>query len=213
MRFVAISALLGFWGLAALLIIVPGPDWAFAINAGLRGHVLPAATGIVLGYLVVTAVVAAGVGALVASSPVVLTTLIVVGGGYLIWLGSITLVQPAALPGVENPAPVRCTVRSTIAKGVGVSGLNPKALLVFVAMLPQFTNPSARWPIAGQLGALGLVFTLTCAVVYLVVGTCARRVLRSSPKVARVVSRTSAVCMLIVGAALLAERFLSSSGG
>ncbi|MDT7630524.1 MAG: hypothetical protein QOI50_2454, partial [Pseudonocardiales bacterium] len=74
-----ISALLGFWAVAALLIIVPGPDWAFAISAGLRGHAVPAATGIVVGYLAMTIVVAAGVGVLVASSPVALTALTVVG--------------------------------------------------------------------------------------------------------------------------------------
>ncbi|MEJ7770789.1 MAG: LysE family transporter, partial [Geodermatophilaceae bacterium] len=87
-KFVPLSAVLGFWAVAALLIIVPGPDWAFAIGAGVRGHVVPAATGIVLGYLTMTIVVAAGVGALVASSPIALTALTVIGGVYLIWLGT-----------------------------------------------------------------------------------------------------------------------------
>ncbi len=37
-------------------------------------------------------------------------------------------------------APAR-TTRATLVKGVAVSGLNPKGLLVFLALLPQFTNP------------------------------------------------------------------------
>jgi threonine/homoserine/homoserine lactone efflux protein len=206
---VPISALLGFWAVAALLIIVPGPDWAFAISAGLRGHAVPAATGIVVGYLAMTIVVAAGVGVLVASSPVALTALTIVGGGYLIWLGVAALVQPAESPGVQDSGPDPRTPALTIAQGIGVSGLNPKGLLVFVAMLPQFTTPAAAWPIAGQLAALGLIFTLTCAAVYLIVGTSAHRVLHSRPGTARAVSRGSGLCMIIIGAALLAEHFLA----
>ncbi|WP_028933769.1 LysE family translocator [Pseudonocardia spinosispora] len=201
-----LSALLGFWAVAALLIIVPGPDWAFAISAGLRGHVLPAASGIVLGYLAMTVVVAAGVGALVASSPVALRVLTVVGGAYLVWLGVSTLRHPATAPGGQERT--TATRRATLARGIGVSALNPKGLLVFVAMLPQFASPGAPWPIACQLGALGLVFTLTCAAVYLVVGACARRVLHSRPSTARAVSRVSGVCMVVIGVALLVERFV-----
>ncbi|HEY4457517.1 MAG TPA: hypothetical protein VGN81_24605 [Pseudonocardiaceae bacterium] len=73
------GSILAFWGVAALLIIVPGVDWAFAINAGLRRQVLPAAAGIVLGYLLMTAVVAAGLGALITSTPIALTVLTVIG--------------------------------------------------------------------------------------------------------------------------------------
>lgn len=205
-----LSALLGFWAVAALLIIVPGPDWAFAISAGLRGHVVPAATGIVVGYLAMTAVVAAGVGVLVASSPVALTVLTVIGGGYLVWIGATTLAHPAAplsageLSAWDSGQARR--VPATIAQGIGVSGLNPKGLLIFVAMLPQFATPAAAWPTAVQLAALGLVFTLTCAVVYLIVGACAYRILHSRPSAARAVSRVSGLCMVVVGGVLLAEQ-------
>jgi threonine/homoserine/homoserine lactone efflux protein len=63
----AASSIAAFWAIAFLLVIVPGPDWAFTVSAGLRGRsVLPAVGGIVLGYAAMTVVVAAGVGA---SSP------------------------------------------------------------------------------------------------------------------------------------------------
>lgn len=196
------SALLGFWAVAALLIVVPGPDWAFAIGAGLRGHVVPAAAGIVLGYLAMTAAVAAGIGALVVTTPAALTVLSVLGGGYLIWLGVGGLLRPASLPGAAEP-----TVRgplSVIARGVGVSGLNPKGLLIFLATLPQFTDPASSWPIPGQLAALGLLFSLTCAVVYLLVGASARRIRAARPGAVVLISRISATCMLLLGIGLLA---------
>jgi threonine/homoserine/homoserine lactone efflux protein len=47
----AAGSIAAFWAIACLLVIVPGPDWAFTISAGLRGRsVLPAVGGIVLGY-------------------------------------------------------------------------------------------------------------------------------------------------------------------
>jgi threonine/homoserine/homoserine lactone efflux protein len=205
---VAGSAILGFWAVAALLIVVPGPDWAFAISAGLRGQVVPAATGIVIGYVAMTIVVAAGVGALVASSPVALTVLTVVGAAYLMRLGVFTVGHPAEPPGAQVAEQASRTPAATIAQGIGVSGLNPKALVIFLATLPQFTTPDAAWPIAGQMSALGIIWALTCAVVYLVVGASAGRILRSRPHTARVVSRVSGVCMIAVGAPLLVERFL-----
>ncbi len=94
-------------------------------------------------------------------------------------------------------------------KGVGVSGLNPKGLLIFVALLPQFTNPQWRWPVAGQIGVLGLTFTLTCAVFYLCLGRLARTVLHARPAAARALSRFSGAAMVVIGGTLVAERLTS----
>ena len=151
----AAGSVLAFWAVALLLIITPGPDWAFTISAGLRGRcVYLAVSGLLLGYTVVTLVVAAGVGALVAGSPSTLTGLTLVGGAYLMWHGASILRHPVT-PATSADASAR-TEWQTIMQGVGVSGLNPKGLLIFVALLPQFTDPNWTWPIAGQIGVLGL---------------------------------------------------------
>ena len=67
-------------------------------------------------------------------------------------------------------------------RGIGVSGLNPKGLLVFLAVLPQFAAPHGAWPLAVQLGVLGLVFTLICAGFYLSMGCAARRSRTAGPR-------------------------------
>jgi len=189
-------------------LIVPGADWAFTISAGLRGRsIVAAVSGIVLGYAAMTIVVSAGVGALVASSPALLAALTVAGGLYLIWHGATTLARPSA-PGTAAYAPAR-TNRATLVKGVGVSGLNPKGLLVFLALLPQFANPHWSWPLAAQLGALGLVFTLSCAVFYLCLGSCARKILHARPAAARAVTQFSGAAMIVIGVLLLAERLIA----
>jgi len=212
----AVSSIAAFWAVAALLIVVPGADWAYLIGTVLGGRsVMLAVTGIALGYAGMTIIVAGGVGALVARTPASLTALTVAGGCYLMWLGSRTLIRPAghgAAAGAATGAAAGTAARSdraTLVKGIGVSGLNPKGLLVFLALLPQFVSPRGSWPLAVQLGTLGLVFTLSCAVFYLSMGSVIRRMLGASPAVARVITRVSGAAMIVIGALLLAERLLA----
>ena len=205
----ALDPVLVFWGICSLLIIVPGADWAFIISAGLGGRsVVPAVGGLVLGYTVLTAVVAAGVGTLVARSPVLLTALTVAGGAYLVWRGAMTLATPA--PALDRvPATSPGTAGPILARGLGVSGLNPKGLLLFLALLPQFADRHGSWPLPAQLALLGVVFTVTCGTFYLGLGSVVRAVLRPRPWTARAVTRLSGTAMIVIDAALLAERFLT----
>ncbi|HEU5024976.1 MAG TPA: LysE family translocator [Spirillospora sp.] len=208
----ATGSVLAFWSIAFLLIAVPGSDWAFMISAGLRGRsVLPAVSGLVTGYAAVTVVVAAGIGALVAGSPGLLTALTAVGGAYLMWHGATTLVRPSA-PDAQNSRPEDSGPKGTgwgiFLRGIGASGLNPKGLLIFVALLPQFTDPDDRLPIAGQIGVLGATYMATCALFYLAIGTIARSALQGRPAAARSISRLSGAAMAGIGAWLLIDRLL-----
>ena len=204
----AASSVAAFWVVAFLLIIVPGADWAFVIGTVLGGRpVLPAVGGLVLGYAGLTLAVAAGVGALVARTPASLTALTVAGGLYLIWLGARALARPGG-PGRPGRAGGG-TSRSVLVRGLGVSGLNPKGLLVYLAVLPQFTTPRGPWPLTAQLGVLGLVFVLTCGAFYLSLGSVARKILEARPGTARAIARFSGAAMVIIGLLLLAERLLA----
>jgi threonine/homoserine/homoserine lactone efflux protein len=154
-----------------------------------------------------TIIVAAGVGALVARTPAFLSALTVAGGLYLMWHGTTTVARPSA-PATTAAAPAR-TGLGTLARGIGVSGLNPKGLLLFLALLPQFTSPRGSWPLAGQLGFLGLVFMFTCAVFYFCLGSFARKILHARPAAARAVTRLSGAAMIIIGALLLIDRLIA----
>jgi threonine/homoserine/homoserine lactone efflux protein len=224
----AASSVVAFWAVALLLIIVPGADWAFVLGASLRARsVVPAVGGLVLGYAGITIVVAAGVGAVVGRSPALLTGLTVAGGCYLIWHGATTVARPPApIPAAAAPpsaagaavlagasaagavvpagASPAGTGRAVLVRGMGVSALNPKGLLVFLALLPQFTSPRWSWPLAAQLGLLGLVFVVSCAAFYLSLGSAARRLLAARPAAARAVTRFSGAAMVVIGALLLA---------
>jgi threonine/homoserine/homoserine lactone efflux protein len=211
----AASSIAAFWVVSSLLIMVPGADWAYTIGAGLRGHsVVPAVGGIVLGYAAMTIVVAAGVGALVARSPALLGALTIVGGLYLMWHGATTLARPSGPDTTSNGAPASesapaRTSQATLLRGAGVSALNPKGLLLFLALLPQFTSPHGRWPLAVQLAVLGVVFMLSCGTFYLCLGSVARKTLHARPAAARAVTRFSGAAMFIIGALLLADRLVA----
>jgi threonine/homoserine/homoserine lactone efflux protein len=201
----AVSSIAAFWAVAALLIAVPGADWAFVIGVAVRGRaVVPAVGGLVIGYAGITAIVAAGVGAAVAGSSAVLTGLTLAGGLYLIWHGAMTFMRPS-MPTAASGEPAGSS-RGIVVRGIGVSGLNPKGLLIFLALLPQFTRPRETLPIAGQVAVLGLVFIVTAAAFYLVLGTFAQTALRSRPAGARAVSRIAGAAMVVIGLLLVIDR-------
>ncbi|PQQ30999.1 lysine transporter LysE [Photorhabdus luminescens] len=202
-----LSLFAAFWVVSVLLIITPGADWAYAISAGMHGRVvLPAVTGLLCGHLIATIVVAAGVGALIAGTPVALTVLTVAGASYLLWLG-INMIRHPSAPTTSDEREVGSRSQWAI-KGLCVSGLNPKVSLLFLALLPQFTDPTAGWPIPVQIMALGLLHILSCGVIYLIVGYGSRAILKTRPQAAHIVSRVSGAVMIIIAVLLLAEQFI-----
>ncbi|MFJ8977077.1 LysE family translocator [Streptomyces sp. NPDC102282] len=198
------TTLVAFLAVDLLLVFTPGADWAYAISAGLRDRsVVPAVAGLVAGHAAYALVAVAGLAVIVASSPAALTTLTMAGAGYLLWLGWGVLRQPAVPAAAEGSGASRTRV---MVKGVGISGLNPKALLLYFALFPQFMDPVGGWPVAAQTGLLSTVHLVACTVVYLAVGVLARTVLGTRPSAARAVTRVSGAMMIAVGAFLLVER-------
>ncbi|MBA2948519.1 LysE family translocator [Streptomyces himalayensis] len=196
-----------FLAVDLLLVFTPGADWAYAIAAGLRDRsVVPAVAGLIAGYAGYTLLAVAGLVVIVASSATVLTALTVAGAAYLMWLGWGVLRQPAALAAsTETLASSRWQIAL---KGAGISGLNPKALLLYFSLFPQFIDSAAGWPIAAQTGLLGTLHMAACAVVYLGVGVLARTVLKTRPSAARAVTRASGAMMIVIGGFLLVERLV-----
>ncbi|MGW0499036.1 LysE family translocator [Streptomyces sp. NPDC003007] len=201
------TTLAAFLAVDLLLIFTPGADWAYAITAGLRDRsVVPAVAGLVAGYAGYTLLAVAGLVVIVASSGTLLTALTVAGSGYLVWLGWGVLRQPVTLTAAGAGAGSGSSSRVRVMlRGAGTSGLNPKALLLYFSLFPQFIDPAGVWPVAGQTGLLGLLHMTACAVVYLTVGILARTVLGTRPSAARAVTRASGVLMIVIGGFLLVE--------
>ncbi|MER6220593.1 LysE family translocator [Streptomyces sp900105755] len=196
--------LLSFLAVDLLLVCVPGADWAYVIAAGVRGRSVPrAVAGLIAGYALHTALAVAGLAVLVARSPRLLTALTVAGAGYLLWLGWGVLCRPM----VPREAEEAEAGAQGFRRGAAISGLNPKALLLYLSVLPQFlVTTGARLPVAAQTAVLGALHMAACAAVYLAVGALSRALLAARPRAARAVTRTSGAAMLGIGALLLGER-------
>ena len=203
----AVSLFAAFWAVSILFVITPGMDWAYAISAGMHGRVvIPAVSGLLLGHFIAILIVAAGIGALVAGNPIALTVLTVIGAAYLLWLGINMFIHPS----VPNAGEIQETSswRRWTIKGACVSGLNPKVFLLFLALLPQFTDPAGSWSIPVQIISLGLIHLFSCGVVYFLVGFSSQTILRTRPGAARIVSQISGIAMVVIALLLFAEQIL-----
>lgn len=151
------------------LICTPGPDLLFvaaqAMTGGHRGA-LRANAGILAGYGVHAGFAAVGVAAMIAASPLLFGVLRWAGIGYLVWLAA-QMARSACQPaGPVERAPAR---PASLARGFLTSFLNPKGLLVYVAILPNFLHADAEGS-AWQAMALSSVFIALCGLVYAIAG-------------------------------------------
>jgi threonine/homoserine/homoserine lactone efflux protein len=204
---------LAFLVVAGALACTPGVDWAYSITAGLKQRsFVPAVAGLCGGYVLHTVLLVAGLAALLTGIPGVLGWLTVAGAAYLLWLGLTTIRswRGASFGGAEVRAPANQF--QTFLRGMGTSGINPKGLLFYVALVPQFVSPQASLPVPVQSGLLGLTFVLLVAVVYTCVALLARKLLHSRPGAARKVTLASGVIMVALGAVLLSEQLLPLLG-
>lgn len=202
---------LAFVLVAVALACTPGVDWAYSITAGLRRRsFVPAVAGLCGGYVLHTVLLVAGLAAVLSGMPGVLTWITITGAGYLLWLGTSTIrswrgASFSAADAVGRPV---ASQFRTFLQGMGTSGINPKGLLFFVALIPQFVSAEAPLPVPVQSGLLGLTFVALTALVYTGVALLSRTLLQSRPGAARVVTLASGIIMVALGVMLLAEQLI-----
>ena len=161
------SNLLLFASIIVVLALTPGPDVIYITTRGMaqgKRAALLSTVGICIGYLIYTMLAALGLSALLQASAITFDIVRYAGALYLVYLGIRTLLSKhggTLSLGAVNPAPPGRILQ----QGILTSMLNPKGILVFAALLPQFVNPhlgSVPW----QMTAFGLTFTLICLCIY-----------------------------------------------
>lgn len=144
-----------------VLILIPGPSVLFVVSRGValgRRAALATVAGNASGFALQLLLVSIGVGSIVARSDAVFTTLKLLGAAYLIFLGVKNIRERKALaalfaPSVAaEPKPVRRIVR----EGFFVGATNPKGVIIFTAVLPQFIDRS-QGHVTAQLAVLGAI--------------------------------------------------------
>jgi len=144
------------------LIVVPGPSVLFIISRALtlgRRAALATVLGNETGEYVQVIAVAFGIGVVVERSIVVFTALRLAGAAYIIFLGVRTIRHRQSLAGVFGVVSAPRSTGRIFREGFIVGVSNPKTVIFFAAVLPQFVDRHAgHLPV--QLLVFGLVFLL-----------------------------------------------------
>jgi threonine/homoserine/homoserine lactone efflux protein len=143
---VSTGQLLGFALASLVLIVIPGPGVLFIVGRALahgRRTALATACGHAAGNYVVAACVAVGLGALLQRSVEAFVIVKVAGALYLVWLGIHAIRQRKSLAGAMAVAGEPRDGWRAARDGAVVGITNPKAYILFGAILPQFVNRAA----------------------------------------------------------------------
>lgn len=197
---------LAYTGVIAALIAIPGPSALISMTHGLRygrRQALATVTGGVVAAMMLMTASALGLGAILAASTTAFTLLKVVGAAYLIWLGIAAWrdnSEPAAVSTSEmEEAPGALRL---FRKGFTVGISNPKDLLFFAALFPNFIDASQ--PHAMQFATLAITWAvLDCSIMFSY--ACAGRRLSgvfSNARRLRILNRSTGSLFVFAGGAL-----------
>ena len=201
---------LGFLLAAVLITASPGPDNLMVLGLGMskgRGQGMVFGLGCALGCLSHTLLAVLGVSALIAASPVAFTALRVGGGLYLVWLGWNALRSQGGSKTADG-AQAPQTLRSLFTKGLVANAINPKVVLFFLSLLPQFVIP-ANGNMPGQLLALGVTFTAQAAILFGLLGYFAGAIgawLNRKPGAGKWLDRVAGTVFVALGVKLIVSR-------
>jgi threonine/homoserine/homoserine lactone efflux protein len=201
--------MVGFGLAAFILIAIPGPSVVFAISRALaygRAVALATVLGNSLGLLVVLVLVSVGLGAIVSKSIVVFTVLKFAGAAYLVWLGvqAIRHRTGISVDGAEPAIPM--TLRRALRQGFVVGFSNPKAFLIFAALLPQFLDRSEGHLQLQMLllGLLAFVIGLCSDTIWAITASQLRTWFNASPSRGRKLGAIGGFSMIGLGLAIAA---------
>lgn len=199
------------FGIAAfVLIAIPGPSVLFVIGRALahgRTTALLSVLGNSLGLLVVLVLVSLGLGAVVAESAAVFLAVKLVGAAYLVWLGIQAFRHRRGFDQVDtSDDDVGLPWRVALRQGFVVGFSNPKAFMIFAALLPQFVDRGAGQVPAQMLllGLLAFAIGLLSDSVWALAASQLRTWFTSSARRGRVLGAAGGVSMIGLGATLLA---------
>ena len=217
------SDLLGFAGIALVVVLTPGPDTflllRYALNRPRNG--VAAALGMMVSIMGWAALAGIGVAALLKTYPAIHQGIAVVGGLYLLYLGLGTFIRARFLGGA-SAATARTASRSLTAStgqfsipqsfraGMLSSALNPKLGLLFLALMPPFIPAGSN--LLGSALLLGLVYTVIGFAYLMALTLVAARAVAwfKNPTVGIWLERISSGALAIMGVVVLIGAFISN---
>jgi threonine/homoserine/homoserine lactone efflux protein len=140
------TQLIAFAATAFVLVAIPGPSVLFVIGRALslgRGPAIASVVGNAFGVYLVAVLLAFGLGNVVQRSELAFTIIKIAGGGYLVWLGIQAIRHRRELADALGTTVAPMSRWRALRQGFVVGFANPKALIIFGVVLPQFVHRSA----------------------------------------------------------------------
>ena len=201
--------LLAFLLTVYVLILIPGPSVLFVVSRGValgRRAALATVAGNAGGLIFQGTLVTIGVGSIVASSDAVFTTLKLIGAAYLVYLGIKNIRERKALAEVFSPASAVApkTLGRIVREGFFVGATNPKGVLIFTAVLPQFIDRSQGHDTLqlATLGAICVVIALLSDGAWAIASGTARQWLGRSSRRLETMSGVGGAMLVALGVGL-----------
>ncbi len=148
---------------AMIIILAPGPSVLFVIARAIawgRKVAVFTVAGNVTGAFFLSSLVAFGLGPILSRSDLAYSAVQWGGGGYLVYLGIIAIkARKIAAADMKSQGTVIPTFWRSARDGFWVGALNPKGLVFYAAVLPQFVDIE-RGNVTGQLLLLGALFSI-----------------------------------------------------
>lgn len=146
---------------AMIIILAPGPSVLFVIARAIawgRATAVATVAGNVTGAFSLSVVVAVGLGPILQRSEIAFISVQVLGGLYLVYLG-VTAIKHSQIHASDmtNQGDIRPSKWRSMREGFWVGALNPKGIVFFAAILPQFVDREAG-SITSQLILMGAIF-------------------------------------------------------
>jgi threonine/homoserine/homoserine lactone efflux protein len=198
------------FALAALVIIVvPGPSVLFVVGRALslgRGPAIASVLGNSLGVYCVAVLVAFGLGNVVQRSDTAFLIVKAVGAAYLVWLGVQAIRHRHALASALSSRPEMTSRWRAARQGFTVGIANPKALIMFGAVLPQFVNRHAgHVPVQMLILALiAFAISLVSDSLWAVIASQARAWFTGNPRRLAAIGGAGGLAMIGVGVSVAA---------
>ena len=197
------------------IIMVPGPSVLFTLARGVawgRAVAVLTVLGNSIGTLLLSVVVAVGLGPLLAQSRVFSVVLQLAGGLYLVWLGiGAFRHRHSHAQAMAQREAVRPSNLQIVRQGFTVGVLNPKSLVFFAAVFPHFVDRSKGHETV-QLLTFGVVFSIMAfcsdGTWGIIAGT-AREWLSGSPRRLVALRTTGAVVMMTLGVLIVSSALTS----
>jgi len=199
-----------------VIILAPGPSVLFVIARAIawgRKTAVFTVLGNVSGSFVLSTFVAFGLGPILQRSDLAYTAVQWGGGLYLVYLG-IDAIRHRTIHAADmrNQGDIAPSIRRSIRDGFWVGALNPKAIVFYAAVLPQFIDRD-RGHITAQLILLGAIFSILAFISDgswgLLAGT-ARQWLATDPKRLEKLRATGGAIMIILGISVLIAAIVSA---